>query len=328
MYASRRPGVTSLEHSVPRTAWSVVALTTFVVSTHAVDIPVVNPGFEDITGESPFNEFTFGPLNGWDLYEDPASGFTDGGDGPTFFIGTLTPFEADPIGSPGVFTNFPDGAAEGQRVAIAFNFAGSDGLGIYGLEQTLAETLQPNTTYTLQVDVGNIASGTAMSGQFFPLDGFPGYRVELCAGGQPLECDDNTLAGGLPDGEFATSTVTFTTGDTHDQLGQPLGIRLINLNMVDPLFPNSDIEVDFDDVRLTADPASAPCPWDCTPVNGDGTVGNGFVNIDDLLATINAFGVEGGSCDSTPDNGDGTFGNGLVNIDDLLGVINAFGTCP
>ena len=71
-----------------------------------------------------------------------------------------------------------------------------------------------------------------------------------------------------------------------------------------------------------------PCPTDCAPDNGDGTFGNGVVNIDDLLAVINAFGSAGDPCDAAPDNGDGTFGNGIVNIDDLLAVINAFGPCP
>lgn len=70
-----------------------------------------------------------------------------------------------------------------------------------------------------------------------------------------------------------------------------------------------------------------PCPWDCTPANGDGTFGNGIVNIDDLLSTVNGFGGSG-PCDNSPDNGDGTFGNGVTNIDDLLGVINNFGECP
>ncbi|MEM7227194.1 MAG: thrombospondin type 3 repeat-containing protein [Planctomycetota bacterium] len=71
-----------------------------------------------------------------------------------------------------------------------------------------------------------------------------------------------------------------------------------------------------------------PCPEDCAPDNGDGTFGNGVINIDDLLAVINAFGSAGGPCDAAPDNGDGTFGNGIINIDDLLAVINAFGDCP
>lgn len=222
----------------------------------AAPVTVVNPGFEDISGETQQNEFTFGPLNGWDLY-DPGA-ITAGGAGATYYIGTLTPFEPDPIGNPGVYANFPAGAAEGQRVGIAFNFFGSGGGGEYGMEQTLAETLAANTTYTLEVEIGNIDSATAVSGQFFELSGFPGYRVELLAGGQVLAQDANSLAGSIPDGEFGTSTIVFASGASHPQLGQPLAIRLVNLNVVDPSFPASDLEVDFDDIRLDATGAPPP----------------------------------------------------------------------
>ncbi|MEM7228385.1 MAG: M12 family metallo-peptidase [Planctomycetota bacterium] len=85
-----------------------------------------------------------------------------------------------------------------------------------------------------------------------------------------------------------------------------------------------------DGSACSPDPCFVPvtCPWDCAPDNGDGTFGNGAVNIDDLLEVINSFDAPGGPCDSEPDNGDGTFGNGIVNIDDLLGTINNFGACP
>lgn len=204
-------------------------------------IPVVNSSFEDISGETPFNEFTFGPLNGWELY-DPGS-ITNGGAGNTFFIGTLAPT------APVYFTN---GAPHGSRVAIAFNYHGSGGTGEYGLQQTLSATLQANTTYTLQVDVGNIASGTSLDGTFFPLTGFPDYRIDLLAGGQVIASDNNSLAGSLAEGAFSTSTLQFTADPDHLQLGQLLGIRLVNLNRIDPLFPSSDLEVDFDHVRLSA----------------------------------------------------------------------------
>ena len=219
-----------------------------------LELAVTNPGFEDITGETTVGEFTFGELNGWELY-DPNT-VTSNGDGPDFYIGTLTPFEADPIGNPGVYEFFPDGALEGQRVGIAFNFDGTEALGEYGMYQELTDTLQPFTTYTLEVGIGNIATGNASTG-FFPLDGFPGYRVELQAGGVMLDEDDNTLAGTIPDGEFATSTVTFTTGASHSQLDQNLGILLVNLNVEDSNFPDSDLEVDFDDIRIDASPAIA-----------------------------------------------------------------------
>jgi len=80
------------------------------------------------------------------------------------------------------------------------------------------------------------------------------------------------------------------------------------------------------DVRFSS--PYAACPADCVPDNGDGSYGNGVVNIDDVLAVINALGTGGGRCDFVPENGDGTFGNGVVNIDDLLGTLNAFGLCP
>jgi len=67
---------------------------------------------------------------------------------------------------------------------------------------------------------------------------------------------------------------------------------------------------------------SPPCPWDCVPEGGNGTI-----NIDDLLEAINSFGQPDPACDNAPDNGDGTFGNGVVNIDDILGIINNFGDC-
>lgn len=265
-----------------------IALSTAVAtsSSRAAPVAVVNPGFENVAGEVAFNEFTFGPLNGWDLY-DP-TGVADQGDGPVYYIGTLTPFVPDPVGSPGVFANFPAGSPEGERVAIAFNFAGSGGQGEYGLVQTLAETLQPNMTYTLQVEIGNIASATAMNNEFFPLDGFPGYRVDLLAGGEILAQDDNSLLGSIEDGEFATSTVQIEIGAEHPQLGEALGIRLVNLNQIDPAFPESDIEVDFDFVRLDASTFSS----------GDFDQ-DGDVDGDDLLSWQRDFAAMGDAVDLT-----------------------------
>lgn len=222
---------------------------------------VVNPGFEDINGELVQAPFTFGPLLGWELY-DP-NNITNGGEGNTFFIGTLTPVEIDPINNPGVYNDFfPGGASEGQRMGIAFNFAGSHGIGEYGFVQQLTATVQPNTEYTLQVDIGNIASGPG-----FDLNGFPGYRIDLIAidvGASTvsvLKSDLDTLGIGpnlVPEGEFRTTSFSYTTGTTDAELGQTLGIRLVNLNIQDPDFPGADLEVDFDNVRLDA--VSVPLP--------------------------------------------------------------------
>ncbi len=250
------------------------------VSVEAISLPVVNPGFEDTTGSaSNFNEFTFGAFLGWDLYDDLNAQIGNGASNP-YFLGTLTP-QPDPA-SPGDFINFPAAAPEGQRVAIAFNRAGTDGQGEYGLQQTLTGTpLLANRRYTLQVEIGNIATGVALSGENFILDGFPGYRVELLAGGQPIDSDNNTLAGTILDGEWATSTVTFTTNSSTPQLGGDLGIRLINLNQLDPMFPGSDIEVDFDDVRLDVVPAvDGDFNFDCSVDVADYTVWRDGLSVD------------------------------------------------
>ena len=124
--------------------------------------------------------------------------------------------------------------------------------GEYGFQQTLTSTLQANTNYSLQVEIGNIASGTGIDGTFFNLDGFPGYRVDLLAGITVLNQDNNTFAGSIGEGLFSTSLLRFSTGASHPLLGQALGIRLVNLNVLDAGFPLTVLEVDFDNVRLSA----------------------------------------------------------------------------
>lgn len=210
----------------------------------AAPLTVVNHGFEDTSGQTVFNEFTFGTPAGWQLY-DPFGVEPDGGT----FVGTLLPNGVE---------FFNSTAPEGQRVAILFN-SGREGEGEYGFVQTLAETLQANTAYELTVEVGNIASGTATNGDFFNLDEFPGYRVDLLAGGTVIASDVNSLV--IPEGEFATSTVSFTTGAADALLGQQLGIRLVNLNVIPAGFTQGtspDLEVDFDDVALDATAVPEP----------------------------------------------------------------------
>ncbi len=250
----------------------------------AVSLPVVNAGFEDITGSvSVFNEFSFGALPGWEVYDDP-NGLVGNGAGEPYYLGTLQP-SPDPA-NPGDFINFPGGAAEGSRVAIAFNRAGTHGTGEYGFEQTLVGSpLEANRRYSLQVEIGNIATGVAQSGENFILDGFPGYRVELLAGGQTIAEDDNTLAATIPDGEFGTSSIIFETNASTPELGLDLGIRLVNLNEIDPMFPGSHLEVDFDEVRLDIVPA----------LNGDYNF-DGSVNAADYTVWRDVL-TEGGAND-------------------------------
>lgn len=222
----------------------IITIGWLTAETNATVITVINPGFEDVSGQTPFNEFTFGEPQGWDFY-DPDSIIPD----PGTFTGTLQPNGTD---------FFNTTAPEGVKVSILFN-SGREGEGEYGYVQTLTDTLQANTEYVLSVEVGNIASGTAQDETFFNLDEFPGYRVDLLAGGVVIAQDDNSLV--IPEAEFATSTVSISVGAAHAQLGQQLGIRLVNLNVIPAGFTQEtspDLEVDFDDVGLSSTPIPEP----------------------------------------------------------------------
>ena len=219
------------------------------MSVEPVPLAISNPGFEaDFVSEGCFEVLL---PTAWPVY-DPSSILDGGGNS----VGGLNL----PPGS--VF--FPAGAPQGDHAALVF-LSSTIGAGPAGLSQMLSDTLQANTTYTLSVQVGNIASGIGPPPcdvfGFFDLDGFPGYQVQLLAGGVVIAEDDNSLAAAIPEGEFQLSTIQVTVGDTHPQLGDTLEIRLINLNVADtPGDPG--IEVDFDDVRLVAQPA-------CAALDGD-----------------------------------------------------------
>ncbi len=219
---------------------AILPLLSFAECDAVTTIPVTNAGFEDTTGQTTFNEFTFGVPQGWAVY-DPFDVHPSAG----LFIGTLRPNGTE---------FFNSTAPEGNRVAILFN-SSRRGEGEYGYSQELSVVAAAFRKNRLTVMVGNIASGTDEGGTFYNLDEFPGYRVELMAGGTVLSMDDNSLS--IAEGEFATSTVTFTTGASHAQLGQNLGIRLISENILPPGSP-AFMEVDFDDVGLTVDPVPEP----------------------------------------------------------------------
>lgn len=163
-------------------------------------------------------------------------------------------FNDDAVGvlNPAGTTYFtPDAVTDGSNAALIY-LAGDIGGGPVGLMQTLGTQLQPNTHYTLQVDVGNIAAGFGtgpFADIYFELSGFPGYTVQLLAGDLLLDQDMNTLT--IVDGQWGTSVVEFTTGQTLPIENAFLQVHLINLNQIDtPEFPG--IEVDFDNVRLDA----------------------------------------------------------------------------
>lgn len=133
-------------------------------------VPIVNPGFED-------------PVLEDGIFQNSAPGWTVIGTATT--IGVLNPTVAD----------YPGGAPEGANVAMIDGTVGEAGLG-----QVLNTSLVANAEYTLTAEVGNTN---------FYAAGFPGYRVQLLAGGDVLAEDNDTLL--PPLGTFVTSTISYTT---------------------------------------------------------------------------------------------------------------------
>jgi hypothetical protein len=203
-------------------------------------IAVNNAGFEaDPVASGCFAVFQ---PQGWQAY-DPGGIL----DASSDVVGGLYP-----VGGPYYLTPPP----EGDQVGIVF-LAGDTGTSPAGLSQVLAAALEANRRYTLSAFIGNIASGTGPPPcdvfGFFNLDGFPGYQVQLLAGGVVIAMDDNSLDGLIADGSFGFTSISVDIGSAHAQLGQALEIRLINLNVAGTA-AQPGIEVNFDDIVLTFEP--------------------------------------------------------------------------
>ena len=222
-------------------------LFSLAASSGAAPIAIINHSFE--ANAVPAGNFALLAPTGWSLY-NPDGLFNNNARS----IGVL-----DPAGT----TFFTDPVPDGENAALVF-MSGVGGQGVMGISQQLAANLQADTTYRLRVAVGNIASGIGLPPQdvfgTFDLDGFPGYRIELLAGGVMIAQDNNLLGNSIGEGRWSDALLEFTPGAAHAQLGQQLGIRLVNLNQAGtPDVPN--IEVDFDNVRLDASPAQrVPSP--------------------------------------------------------------------
>ena len=121
---------------------TAAALALLATGAQAAMVVVDNPGFEaQVHGP---NTFTFGAPTNWSAYN------TNVVNGDS--IGTLNPQGT---------TYFAPGQWGGSNVAIAFIQSGGTSGVEFGIRQALNETLQADTTYTLTVGVGNIASGTS-----------------------------------------------------------------------------------------------------------------------------------------------------------------------
>ena len=222
---------------------TTLTLAASLTAARAELLTIQNAGFEThFLADNSFNVATPGP-SGWSAYG-------------TINHNNRSIGAVNPAGS----LLYPGGAPEGRNVGVVFlmdnpgnqsQFAGIES----GLVQTLAATLQTNTRYTLTVEVGNMAPDTSPNNNSFAFTGFPGYRVDLLAGGQVIASDNNTL---LPaEGTFLTSQFSLSIGASHALAGQSLGIRLVNLNAA------PGIEVNFDNVRLDATAIPEPAAFAC-----------------------------------------------------------------
>lgn len=139
---------------------------------------------------------------------------------------TITGWDTTAGGGDGIFrptvSDYPGGIPSGQNVAYV-NLPGNR------VHQVLTTPLEPLTTYVLEVEIG-----------WNNNDPFAGYIVQLRAGGVLLAEDDSSRT--PAQGTFLTSTVRYTSGADHPQLGQPLEVRLLS----------PGIQANFDDVRLSA----------------------------------------------------------------------------
>ena len=161
-----------------------------------------------------------------DSFEDPTR--TDGqfttNNIPDWDLATLS------NGAPAGVFNPTSSHVTGGTVPDGSNVAYSNGRSIC---QTLGDTVQAETTYTLTVKVGRRLDTN-----------FPGYDVFLRAGGTTLASKDEATGGTPAAGDFLTVTVIFDSPSAGAPVGDTLEICL----------DSDKTQTLFDEVGLTADP--------------------------------------------------------------------------
>jgi hypothetical protein len=137
-----------------------------------------------------------------------------------------------------------------------------------GTQQTLIDTLLRNTQYRLTVDIANITTTSP-----FNFSDLPGYRVDLLSGDAIPASDNNSVLPG--EGLFEETSFSYSIGNTHTNLGEAPGIRLVNLN-------DRGIEVNFDHIRLDA---TADSLWSLHMTDNElrSVRGHGCRHIDDII---------------------------------------------
>jgi len=215
--------------ALPSEAFDESIVIEFQFQSDAADLHLQNAGFEKPTRANGH----FGSAPGWveGRYDLASPGtWISGAVGDA---GNWNPDAAD---------GFSDGAAwAGQNSGWAISHTETD----VGLSQVLNTTLQAETTYVLSLQIGNAFYNES--------DVTADYRIELLAGGVILQSD----TGPAPAADtWELQSLTFNSGTSPAQLGQPLEIRLLAVSYTTPA-GDDGYEVDFDDVNLVITPAPA-----------------------------------------------------------------------
>jgi hypothetical protein len=200
-----------------------VAILALSASAGAAVIPIVNPGFEAPV----YADGAYGPTDGWTL------GYYTLPDTTTWVSGGT-----DEAGgyNPAADADYGGVAPEGENVVYTSSFAGYDS----GLSQILSATLQADTQYDLSALVGNpVLYNGGLTAD---------YRIELLAGGVLLASD--TGPSPVDDQTWTTASLTYNSGASPAQIGQPLEIRLLAVDFTDWY------EVHYDNVVLVPEPAT------------------------------------------------------------------------
>lgn len=284
-----------------RLAWCGTGVMVVSAGALAAPIAIVNPSFEaDFAPDG--NYVVLNEVQGWDLY-DPNDLRSQG----TNVIGVICP-----IGS-GYYT--PGVAPDGRNFALVFILDNIEE-GPMGLEQGLGVELQPGTVYTLEVAIGNIAQAPGVAPNppdEFPINGFPGYAIQLLAGGVVIGEDVNSIGPGLADGASGEASCVVTTGPSVTS-GLELTIRLLSLNQLDT--PDPGVEVNFDDVRLDASPVA---PGTC--------IADFDADLDTDVLDFSVF-AAGFGMGVAPFTGGDFDGDGVVSVLDFGTFVAEFGCGP
>jgi hypothetical protein len=230
-------------------------------------ITVLNPGFEDPAIKDGLWITRGGPDWGYGQYSAPLI-WTEN----TSSAGVLTG-----IWNPDANIGYPDGNAyAGENAGWTISSQSTD----IGLSQILADTLESQTEYVLDAQIGN---------PFFNQnsDDTANYRLELLAGGVLLD----SVTGTSPaSGQWENHGLSFDSGRSPAQLGELLEIRLISVRYTEGGGQGRS-EVDFDEITLTSRSTAPvmveldikPGPSNNTvPLNGNGTLQMAILANDDF----------------------------------------------